>query len=609
MSDFLPDELKAYIKYELEPAPNKDFYICPICGSGTGKGKGKADGALKVYDDNSWHCFSCNRGGDIINLVEERDNLNPWEARRYVMEKYGNKYVDKNTTSIGTSKREKYITESAGNISGTDGERYLTNRGFSLDTIKKYRLGYVSVKREIVIPYPGTDYYVTRSIIDKEYRKPKGIPEPIFNEIAINERDTIFICEGQLDALSLLQLGVKAIAIGGAGYSKLESAKIKRAIIVKDNDDAGEQTAQKIKETLKKRGINCVIVAPPENYKDINDVLIANEEQLKNLVAEWLKQIETDNVSEYLQGMFQKELENFQKYKNKKTGYSNIDKITNLYPGLYVIGAISSLGKTTFAHQMGDQLASIGEHVLYFSLEQNRLEMVTKGLSRLTAQADINNAVSAIDIRRGYNSRAVTEAIKKYIEIAKNESIIECGFDTTVIDITNKVKDYIKSTGSKPIVIVDYLQIIRPMDTKQSMKDAVDIHVRALKKLQSENNLVVFVISSLNRQNYLSPVDFESFKESGGIEYTADVIWGLQLQVMTEAVFDKKDGLKEKREAIKKAKLEIPRKVELVCLKNRYGRSSYNCSFNYFPQYDLFIPDDEFMPVFDEDAKENPWRM
>ena len=141
---------------------------------------------------------------------------------------------------------------------------------------------------------------------------------------------------------------------------------------------------------------------------------------------------------------------------------------------------------------------------------------------------------------------------------------------------------------------MDYLQIIRPLDPKQNTKDAVDGHVRALKKLQTDNDLVLLVISSLNRQNYLTPVDFESFKESGGIEYTADVIWGLQLQIMNGDLFDKKDKLKEKREKVKAAKLENPRKIELVCLKNRYGKSSYSCGFKYYPQFDYFVPQTDF---------------
>ena len=70
---------------------------------------------------------------------------------------------------------------------------------------------------------------------------------------------------------------------------------------------------------------------------------------------------------------------------------------------------------------------------------------------------------------------------------------------------------------------------------------------------------------------------------------------------MNGDLFDKKDKLKEKREKVKAAKLEVPRKIELVCLKNRYGRSSYSCGFNYYPQFDLFVPEDDFIPIDDDD--------
>lgn len=284
------------------------------------------------------------------------------------------------------------------------------------------------------------------------------------------------------------------------------------------------------------------------------------------------------------------DLVKFRKYINRKTGYNNVDSKISLYPGLYVLGAISSLGKTTFIHQMADQLAESGSHVLYFSLEQTLLEMTTKGLSRLTAKADIRNAVSAVDIRKGVRTAAVIEAEEKYASFSENEYIIECGLDTTIETIIATVKEYIKNTENSPVVIVDYLQIIQPSDNHQTTKDAVDGHVRAFKKLQAENDLVVILISSLNRQNYLMPVDFESFKESGGIEYTADVIWGLQLSVMNDEIFEKDTRLKARREAIIKAKSATPREIDLVCLKNRYGISNYTCKFRYYAQYDYFFP-------------------
>ena len=114
----------------------------------------------------------------------------------------------------------------------------------------------------------------------------------------------------------------------------------------------------------------------------------------------------------------------------------------------------------------------------------------------------------------------------------------------------------------KPVVIVDYLQIIPPVDPRQSDKEKVDNIVRGLKKLQSENDLVLFVISSINRTNYLTPIDFESFKESGGIEYTADVVWGLQLQILNDDLFNGEKKIKEKREKVRIAKKAIPREIE-----------------------------------------------
>ena len=297
-------------------------------------------------------------------------------------------------------------------------------------------------------------------------------------------------------------------------------------------------------------------------------------------------------VSYYLEDVFIKDIDKFKSYKDRKTGFKNLDELTGgLYPGLYVIGAISSLGKTTFVHQMGDQLAAMGDHVLFFSLEQNRLEMVTKSLSRITARNNKEKAVSAIKIRAGKLTPEVIAAAEEYNKIASRVSVIECNFDTNIYSIINYTKAYMETYKVKPVVIVDYLQIIPPTDPRQSDKEKVDSIVRGLKKLQSENDLVVFVISSINRTNYLTPIDFESFKESGGIEYTADVVWGLQLQILNDELFNSEKKIKEKREKVRVAKKAIPREIELVCLKNRYGVSSYSCGFKYDPRFDLFEPD------------------
>ena len=297
------------------------------------------------------------------------------------------------------------------------------------------------------------------------------------------------------------------------------------------------------------------------------------------------------NMRSYIIETLIDDINSFAKGANVKTGYANLDTLTSLYPGLYVIGAISSLGKTTFIQQMADQLAKSGQPVIFFSLEQSTLELASKSLARITASKDMNTALTSLDIRMNGNDPRVIDARNEYWLFANNITVVECSFRITIDDITSYVTEYIRKNNIKPIVIVDYLQVIQtPPEKHIPTKEAVDMHVRRLKQLQSDNNLALIVISSLNRANYLAQVDFESFKESGGIEYTADVVWGLQLKVLHDDIFDSASKINEKREKVRIAKASTPRQIELVCLKNRFGISSYSCNFNYYPAYDLFTP-------------------
>ena len=127
-------------------------------------------------------------------------------------------------------------------------------------------------------------------------------------------------------------------------------------------------------------------------------------------------------------------------------------------------------------------------------------------------------------------------------------------------------------------MVLDYLQIIP--HSKDNIKAGIDDTVRKLKKFQRDTNTTFIVISSFNRTNYAQSVAFESFKESGNIEYTADVVWGLQLNVMNRTY---------NREEIDNAKKQQPRQIHLKCLKNRQG-TNYDCFFNYFSAHDYFEP-------------------
>ena len=292
------------------------------------------------------------------------------------------------------------------------------------------------------------------------------------------------------------------------------------------------------------------------------------------------------------------DIKQFTSFAHRETGYFNIDQHINLFNGLYVIGAVSSLGKTSFCLQMADQLAEAGENVLYFSLEQSKFDLATKSISRLTAIENLlqlmdgkpHEAVTAIDIRKGTRTDTVKHAHEKYSQLSRNLVILQCGFNTTIDYILEGVKAYIKETGKKPVVFVDYLQCIKNNNDRLTEKQVLDAHVQALKQLSLNEDIPVILISSFNRENYLSIVDFTSFSGSSGIEYTADFVLGLQLLGMNAKVFNQKADLSLKRKFARLCMAKQPRQIEGVVLKNRYGQTGLRFFFDYFAAYDYFRP-------------------
>lgn len=595
---------------------------------------------------NKAHCFGCNTDFDTLDFIAfdngtgadfnatlaraaEYFNITIVNDTEYSKGERGGTMQEKPVKQEEYKKSEEYevqeikadfteyITSCRAALSGSQRAiDYLTGRGLSLETIERFSLGYDSKKDQIIIPYnKSNSYYIGRGISKKSFYKverEKAGAEPVYNalELSSTDRSPIFIVEAPFCAISIMQAGGKAIALGGVGIDKLadilrQTGTPRPFIICLDNDPTGKTNTQKLKELLTTLKASYIEYNIAGEHKDPNEALQKDPEAFTRAVkAAASKVLKPDNIIDYLDNIFTKDIAQLKNYREVKTGFNNLDnKIGSLYPGLYAIGAISSLGKTTFTHQIADQIAAAGHDVLFFSLEQSRFELASKSIARLTAQANIQTASNALSIRKGDifgtgsdKEKAVLKAYQDYKRAVGDKiSIIEGNFDTNIDTIKRTVEAYIKNNGVKPIVIVDYLQVIQSDPAqKVTTREAIDIIVTELKRLSRDKDIVVIVISSLNRNNYLSPIDFESFKESGGIEYTSDVVWGLQLQAMNNDIFNKEKSLKEKRELVRTAKAENPRKIEFVCLKNRYGRSSFKIGFIYYPEFDYFKPDPSY---------------
>lgn len=624
--DELRGHLRDYVESITEPSPKagRDFYVCPFddCHSGTGP---KATGAFALYDcGTKWKCFSCGRGGDLFDLMAGMENLDVkrdftailTEARRMFGRGVYAFYRPIKTASRHTQAEPVepahdyggYLTECRANIDG--GMAYLAGRGFTAATVERFGLGYDPAQNAITIPVNNSrNAYAARYLSpDAPHRYMSHGKLPVYNVASLYRGEPCFIVEGQFDCMSIEQAGGRAVAITGSNtnalYRQIEERKPSGPLIVAmDDDEPGRKKAEEMRKRLDGMGVPYIVANWTVAGKDANERLVNDPEGFSgDVAANTSRALEStpgrlDNVADYLATAFAADVSRGMG-DAIPTGFARLDGKLNggLHAGVYVLGAVPSLGKTSLAWQIADNIAAGGREVLFYSLEMSRLEMVSKAVSRYAAGiVGTDMAPSALDVRMGKQREIVGKAVAAFAAgSAKRLNLIPGGLDMTVADIC---ADVIKRAGdSSPVVFVDYLQIMRSGDPRTDADDKrrTDEAMRQLKQLSASNGLTVFVVSSLNRMNYTEAVGFESFKESGGIEYTADTIFGLQLRVLNDADYTAAKTLTEKRGIIEAAKQATPRRLRLLCLKNRSGLTGWNLDMDYYPRCDTFRESAEF---------------
>lgn len=630
-------EIKSRFADYLQPA-RKSGYICS-CGNGTGQ-DGDGLSVDPKGDGTQLHCFVCGFHGDLLDYYQQENNCDYNTALNDLCSRFNIVIDDKsyrkdNKAPMKTVQpqqlpkdepiKEKkdfleYIKSCRDNIDNPEAQDYLKFRGLSNDTAARLWLGYDTKKKEFIIPV-SKNFYVARRLYPGDlprYDNPKGASIELFNLQALYNDDArpVFIVEGAFDALSIIECGGLAVALNSTSNYKtlvneIEKKRTNATLLLSlDNDEQGKATTSKLEAELKRINIPYVLTSVNGKYKDANDNMLANKKAFKDTIQAIERASNKPyNTQDYIRRTMAAEIDSLKVQSHRKTGFDNIDEqLYSLYPGLYVIGAISSLGKTTFVSQLCDQMAARGEHILFYSLEQSRLELVSKSLTRYTALEDPTKSISSIQIRTGYKDPIIDRAIEKYInDVDDRVQIIEGNFYITGDEIEKEAKLYIEKNKVAPVVVIDYLQVLQPSIDPETGKKPTDVrsiveaNIKALKRMSRNLNIPVIAISSVSRQSYEKPINMDSFKESGLIEFTADFVAGLQLTVIHDKIFNSPSKPVAKEALIKKASNAIPREIEFVVLKNRFGRK-FTCFFKYYPQLELYRPTDP--PTMDDEQPE-----
>ena len=548
------------------------------------------------------HCFACGADYDLFDLLTlDHSYSSPLEALAEASRLYGRGDVpfpsaaapagkgthptphhttaERGDLTITAEQTAAYLASCAANRTKTD---YFSSRGISEATAARFSLGYDPALSCVVLPCDD-GHVVRRSTTEKRYLNEKGVPSPLFQSALLRGEEPVFLVEGVFDALSAEELGFRACALNGSG-NRTKAAAILRTLepyapvlLLPDADRAGEEWASALTGEFP-----WLYRCPPlPEGKDLNELLCADAGEAADYLARCISDRLAHLPPAYDTLSAGAQMDALDAYIAQQaarpalsTGFPALDRALDggLYDGFYVLGAISSLGKTAFCMQLADQLAQQGRDVLIFSLEMTAFELMARSVSRETFLADATAKKSLSKTVRGvldgrryphYPPAEVThlaEAKQHYGEYARHLWFREGDHETSL-----------------DFVLIDYLQIIAPVDVHFTDKQNLDRIVCSLKKLSREQELTILAISSFNRENYNMEVSMSAFKESGGIDYSADVLIGLQAKGAGKPNFN-----------IDEAKRADPREIELRILKNRSAAIPRPIAYRYYPAYSCF---------------------
>lgn len=289
------------------------------------------------------------------------------------------------------------------------------------------------------------------------------------------------------------------------------------------------------------------------------------------------------------------------------TGIDSLDAILGggFGTGLHVIGANPGMGKTSLMLHILINLALNKRHSLFFSLDMSAIQTTMRLVSNTSYRFtdlenmtinDISNAkVIMKDKKVDCSVQELCDrysiAIDPYINILSvhGDSLGKIDKSVTYIEsVETAIKNFKQYSKVRPVVVIDFLQLLRnkPSSTYRDENDGeitlksydkrleMDHIIDALKDLSTVYDVPIIVITSINRSSYTKSnddYDISFSKESGNIEYTADVL--IRLTSGDGATIFGGPNME---------------RVNLTVVKSRFGKQHVTIPLDFIPEYAYF---------------------
>jgi replicative DNA helicase len=273
------------------------------------------------------------------------------------------------------------------------------------------------------------------------------------------------------------------------------------------------------------------------------------------------------------------------------SGFKDLDDITGGFqPGnLIILAARPAMGKSALALNIA-QNTTLGKAtegrgpvpVAVFSLEMSRVEIAHRLLG---AEAKISGDA----LRKGQVKTEWRRVLQASEKLSKAPLWIDDSSDLGIHELRAKVRRLKGRVPELGLVIVDYLQLMRPDDATENRVQQIGNISRGLKLLAGELSIPVVALSQLSRrleERHDKRPMLSDLRESGNLEQDSDVV----MFIYRDEVYNRDEDADE--DAASNAG-----KAELIIGKHRNGpigtvnlawQAQFARFMNYQPEMDFY---------------------
>ena len=336
-------QIDTFNQYKLEVGKREG--VCPLCSANRKPQNRKAKCAMYDWDRGLGTCMNCNEVFQLHTFKRKGGN---------------DKVYTKPKTIANPLLSDKVI-------------KWFESRGISNNTLVKMKITEgkewmpQTKKEENTIQF---NYFINNELINIKYRDGKknfklvkGSEKIFYNIDSTIGHEYVVIVEGEIDVLSLVEVGIKSVisvpngaTVSNNNLDYLDSCidyldGKEKIIIAVDQDEAGENLKQ---ELIRRLGAEACYTVDFGIYKDANDFLLHNSSAKLNDVIKNASPVPIENVITLKD--IDDELQEFI-HEGFKPGYQigldNFDNIFSTYTGQFItVTGVPSSGKSDFVDRM-----------------------------------------------------------------------------------------------------------------------------------------------------------------------------------------------------------------------------------------------------------------